>query len=109
MTDQLDDWEGRLAAMVAGVRYRAPSARRARPVRESATAKAPIGAADADQEAFLAEPCPCDRCELRHQCATAKLACERFALFMRGQSPARWRTAPAAPTRERFEHLQAAF
>ena len=61
--------------------------------------------ADGDQRTFLAEPCPCDQCDLRQRCAASELACERYDLFMRGQSAALWSRVPAAPTRERFRRL----
>ena len=110
MTDQLDDWEGRLAAMASGVRYRTPeslrrSPPRARPSPRPATGTTALSESDNDQQAFLAEPCPCDQCELRQRCATNQLACERYDLFMRGQSAALWSKVPAAPTSERFKRL----
>ena len=111
MTDQLDDWEGRLAAMASGVRYRTPeslrrSPRRARPTPRPAVGNTALAAdADNDQQTFLAEPCPCDQCELRQRCASSQLACERYDLFMRGQSAALWSRVPATPTKERFLRL----
>jgi hypothetical protein len=106
MTDQLDDWEGRLAAMASGVRYKAPSARKVRPTPLPAARKVSMGRTDGDDpQTFLDERCPCDECELRKQCAAGQLACERFALFMQGQPPDRWREVPTTPTRERFDAL----
>jgi hypothetical protein len=100
MTHQLDDWEGRLAAMMAGRRYKAPRRRtRSAPVPVAAPTNNPEG----DLQPFLTDQCPCDQCELRRQCADGQLACERYELFMQGKSPNRWRAVPATPTRERFE------
>ena len=101
MTEPLDDWEGRLAAMAAGKRYRA------RPVPRFAASRAatprPSTLQPLDEPpAFLAEPCPCDDCELRRLCAAGGLACERYALFVRGESASHWDRVPAAPTREKF-------
>jgi hypothetical protein len=114
--EPLDDWEGRLAAMASGVRYKSPIKKvRQRPAPGAAkatTSAAPASRAssidpDDDLQTFLTEQCPCDQCELRQQCAAGQLACERYAMFIQGQSPARWREVPAAPTRERFERCLA--
>jgi hypothetical protein len=103
-TQLLDDWEGRLAAMSAGVRYR-PARHRARPLRVPEERNDAELQNDSDSRPFLSEACPCDHCELRQQCAVKRLACARYALFMKGDSGTHWRTVPAEPTRERFNRI----
>ena len=101
MTHQLDDWEGRLAALAAGVRYRKPRSRALSAVAQASTAEA----AQDDQQTFLAEQCPCDKCDLRQKCAAQGLACARYARFSEGKAPESWRSLPIEPTRKRFEAL----
>jgi hypothetical protein len=115
--EPLDDWEGRLAAMASGVRYKSPIKKLRQRSSAPAAGKTPKNTAttgsaqsmqpEDDLQTFLAEQCPCDQCELRQQCASGQLACERYALFMQGQPPARWREVPATPTRERFDRCLA--
>ena len=101
MANEVDDWEGRLAAMASGVRDRPP--RKVRPPALPADRDSSLFDAQDDHRTFLAEQCPCDQCDLRQQCAAGQLACERYALFMHGHSASRWRKVPAKPTREAFE------
>jgi len=66
---------------------------------------APIATAELDLWSMIAEPCPCDGCPLRQQCAAQRMACERYALFVYGRAPEQWRLATASPTKARFEAL----
>jgi hypothetical protein len=99
MTVELDDWEGRLAALAAGVRYRPPARRkpqRAVPARAHVTDEPP---------SILTEACPCDTCPLRRQCADDLLACGRYSLFLQGEPAEDWQLAPLSPTRASFDRL----
>jgi len=50
------------------------------------------------------EPAPCDDgCKFRERCAAGRLACEAFCMYMAGLAAKRWREAPRAPTRARYE------
>lgn len=50
-----------------------------------------------------AEGAPCDDCRFARRCAEEKLACEAFAMFVARAGAKRWRAAPRAPTRARYE------
>jgi hypothetical protein len=52
--------------------------------------------------AFLDEPAPCDACPLRARCASERLACAAFSLFVSFRD---WSAAPRQPTRERFDEV----
>jgi hypothetical protein len=47
--------------------------------------------------------CPCDRCKFRERCGPERLACQAFSMFLHGESEARWRNAPRAPSRAVFQ------
>ena len=51
------------------------------------------------------EASPCDACRLKRRCADELLACDAFAMFAAGETVARWKGAPRAPTRARFDAL----
>ena len=65
-------------------------------------------AMDADLQAnsgplALVGPAPCDSCRLAPRCAAELLACAAFQLYATTGRAPRWRLAPRAPTRERFD------
>jgi hypothetical protein len=49
------------------------------------------------------EPAPCDDCRFARRCGVEQLACEAFSMYAAGLAAKRWREAPRAPTRARFE------
>jgi hypothetical protein len=53
----------------------------------------------------LNTPAPCDACRHAERCKAERLACDAFAVFLAGGSEVRWRFAPRAPTRARYESL----
>jgi hypothetical protein len=57
-------------------------------------------------EAIMAEPIPCDECHFAMRCARQRLACEAWSMYAAGESEPRWRQAPRAPTRARWEATQ---
>jgi hypothetical protein len=56
---------------------------------------------------FSAVLAPCDRCPQASACEARREACAAFELFLAGGAERRWRAAPRAPTRARFDHLLA--
>jgi hypothetical protein len=50
---------------------------------------------------------PCDECRHAARCKADRLACDAFAVYLAGGSEVRWRFAPRAPTRARYESLPA--
>lgn len=57
------------------------------------------------QTSALDEPGPCDGCKFRARCASERLSCEAFSMYVAAEPEQRWRLAPRAPTRARFEAL----
>lgn len=56
--------------------------------------------------AALTAPCPCDDgCRFRARCQARREACEAFSMYIHSEPENRWRLAPRAPTRSRFEAL----
>lgn len=53
----------------------------------------------------LLGPAPCDDCRHADRCRAERLACDAFAVYLSGASPARWRKAPRLPSRERRESV----
>jgi hypothetical protein len=49
---------------------------------------------------YFTGPCPCDECRFRARCASQRLACAAFSMFLRS---ARWKHAPRASTRAQYE------
>jgi hypothetical protein len=60
-----------------------------------------VGPEDADS----LDPGPCGECPKHDRCGYEKLACEAFAMFAHGHPPERYRLAPRAPSRAKFELL----
>ena len=58
-----------------------------------------------EAQAILTEATPCDGCWQAERCRSEALACTAFAYYASNMSPARWKTAPRDPTRERFKAL----
>jgi hypothetical protein len=58
--------------------------------------------------AALAAKSPCDSCRFAARCSSELLACERYSMYAAGEPERRWRSAPMAPTRARFEALHEA-
>jgi hypothetical protein len=56
-------------------------------------------------ELALNSPAPCDACKHRARCKAELLACDAWAVYLAGRSEARWKFAPRAPTRARYESL----
>ena len=50
-------------------------------------------------------PEPCQSCRFAARCRADKLACDALCVWSSGASELRWRVAPRAPTRARFEAL----
>jgi hypothetical protein len=50
-------------------------------------------------------PAPCDACRNAPRCAVQLEACPAFALYAKGASEARWRSAPRLPSREQFDMI----
>ena len=50
-------------------------------------------------------PEPCVGCRFAARCRAERLACDALAVWGCGVSESRWRAAPRAPTRARFEAL----
>jgi hypothetical protein len=53
----------------------------------------------------LSEPYPCSACRFRERCAADQLACEKFSMYIAGQDERRWKLAPMAPSRARWESI----
>jgi hypothetical protein len=53
----------------------------------------------AQQLEYFTGPAPCDCCKFRERCGPERLACQAFSMFLHGESEARWRSAPRAPSR----------
>jgi hypothetical protein len=52
------------------------------------------------------EATPCDGCRFAQRCVDNKLACDALSLYAKNVSPLRWRRAPRAPTRARYEIME---
>ncbi len=52
----------------------------------------------------LAAASPCDRCRMAPTCATERLACRQFGLYVLGK---RWADGPRFPTARRFARIYA--
>ena len=50
-------------------------------------------------------PEPCQFCRFSGRCKAERLACDALAVWASGAGELRWRAAPRAPTRARFEAL----
>ena len=50
-------------------------------------------------------PEPCEFCRFAARCRAERLACDALAVWSSGAGELRWRAAPRAPTRARFEAL----
>lgn len=50
-------------------------------------------------------PEPCELCRFAPRCKAERLACDALGVFASGAGELRWRVAPRAPTRARFEAL----
>ena len=50
-------------------------------------------------------PEPCQSCRFAARCRADKLACDALAVWASCAGELRWRAAPRAPTRARFEAL----
>jgi hypothetical protein len=57
------------------------------------------------RDLFKRESSPCQSCRFAERCQADQLACDSFAVYLAGKSETRWRMAPRAPTRGRFEAL----
>ena len=53
----------------------------------------------------MSMPEPCQWCRFSARCRADHLACDAVAVWSSGASETRWRAAPRAPTRARFEAL----
>jgi hypothetical protein len=50
-------------------------------------------------------PSPCDNCRLSKRCGAEQLVCEAFTMFVANEPAPRWRAAPRAPTRARWQAI----
>jgi hypothetical protein len=48
---------------------------------------------------------PCDACRHAARCKADRLVCDAFAVYLAGGSEVRWKFAPRAPTRARYDSL----
>ena len=53
----------------------------------------------------MSMPEPCQFCRFAARCKVEHLACDALAVWSSGAGELRWRAAPRAPTRARFEAL----
>ena len=53
----------------------------------------------------LAAPAPCDQCWHAKRCGSEHLACEAFALFMRGARPSSWLLRKRTPDARLYRAL----
>lgn len=65
----------------------------------------PAPRAPAREGVAMKGPEPCVGCRFAARCRADKLACDALAVWASGAGELRWRAAPRAPTRARFEAL----
>ena len=65
----------------------------------------PTAGAAAREGVAVKTPEPCELCRFAPRCKAERLACDALAVWGCGVSESRWRAAPRAPTRARFEAL----
>jgi len=58
-------------------------------------------------EVALNSASPCEECRHRARCKADLLTCDAWAVYLAGGSETRWKFAPRAPTRARYESLPA--
>jgi hypothetical protein len=64
-----------------------------------------LGSSAMGAELTLNSAAPCDECRHAARCKADLLACDAWAVYLAGGSEVRWKFAPRAPTRARYESL----
>jgi hypothetical protein len=64
-----------------------------------------LALAQAPPTRLIDEPAPCTGCWHAERCASERLACLAFEMFMSGMWPNRWQLVKRDPTRERYTEL----
>jgi hypothetical protein len=66
-----------------------------------------IGSSAKHAKLALNSAVPCDACRHAARCKADRLACDAYAVHLARGSEVRWKFAPRAPTRARYESLPA--